>query len=80
MAYQKTKEAITVYFHRDRNHWMGHITLMMEGPKVYTPAGATVSLDVNGKSLDWFSPGCRETCAESFSYCWRIQTLPDELC
>jgi IS605 OrfB family transposase len=53
VAYQKTKEAITVYFHRDRNHWMGHITLMMEGPKVYTPSNATVSLDTNGKSLDW---------------------------
>jgi IS605 OrfB family transposase len=53
VAYQKTKEAITVYFHRDRNHWMGHITLMMEGPKVYTPSNATVSLDTNGNSMDW---------------------------
>ena len=53
VAYQKTKEAVTIYFLRDRNHWMCHATLMCEGPMPYATSNYTLAFDMNIKTLMW---------------------------
>ena len=53
VSYQKTHEAVTIYFVRDRNHWMCHATLMCEGPLPYAPSSYTMAFDINGKKLMW---------------------------
>ena len=53
VSYQATKEAVTVKFLRNRNHWIGHIGLMTEGPEPYTPSAYILATDVNADCLSW---------------------------
>lgn len=53
MAYQATKEAITVKFTRNRNHWIAHISLMCDAAEQYTPSAYVLGTDVNADKLSW---------------------------